>query len=300
MTTRIALAPGIAALLLAGAALAQDFDKVEIQTTQVAPGLAMLTGQGGNIALSTGADGPILVDDQFAPLAPKIQAAVKAVQDGPIRFVLNTHWHFDHTGGNEVFGKGGALILAHQNVRQRMSTKQFMALMNREVPASPPDALPVVTFDQGVTLHWNGDQIEVSHMPSAHTDGDVAVWFTRANVVHAGDVFVNGFYPFIDTGSGGSLAGVIAGVDAMLARMNAQTKIIPGHGPLAQMPQLKAYRDMLATVQKRVADAIAKGTTLEALSASKPLADLDAEWGDGFIRTDQFLAIVYGDLSRKK
>jgi cyclase len=299
MQTRFMLA--VAAALLAGTAQAQtpDFDKVQIQTISVAPGISMLIGQGGNIAVSTGEDGPVLVDDQFAPLAPKIEAAVKAIQDGPVRFVLNTHWHFDHTGGNEIFGKRGTLIIAHKNVRTRMSTKQFMAAMNREVPPSPDDALPVVTFDESVMLHWNGEDIALSHLPNAHTDGDAAVWFKKANVVHTGDVFVNGFYPFIDASSGGSLAGVIAGVDALLAQVNVETKIIPGHGPLGGMKDLTAYRDMLSTVRKRVADGIAKGKTLQQLTEAKTLADLDKEWGDGFIRTDQFLAMVYADLSGK-
>jgi glyoxylase-like metal-dependent hydrolase (beta-lactamase superfamily II) len=257
----------------------------------------MLMGQGGNIAVSTGADGPVLVDDQFAPLVPKIEAAVRAIQDAPIRFVVNTHWHGDHTGGNDPLGKAGALIVAHHNVRQRMSTRQFMAAMQREVPPSPPGALPVVTFEQGVTLHWNGEQIEVEHVAPAHTDGDSLIWFRRADAVHTGDTFVNGSYPFIDHSSGGSFDGLIAACDRVLAGSGAATKIIPGHGPLATQADLRAYREMLGKVRERVAGAIAKGTGQDAFIASKPLADLDPEWGGGFMKAEVFLATVWADLS---
>ena len=288
----------VACTLLAGVAAGQlpDLEKVQIQTVPVAPGLAMLIGQGGNIAVSTGADGPVLVDDQFAPLIPKIEAAVRALQDAPIRFVINTHWHFDHTGGNEPLGKTGALIVAHHNVRQRMSTKQFMAAMQREVPPSPPAALPVVTFGEGVTLHWNGEQIEVQHVDPAHTDGDSLVWFRRANAVHTGDTFVNGTYPFVDTSSGGAFEGLIASGRRVLAGCEANTKIIPGHGPLATPADLRAFVEMLETVRKRVGAARAAGTKLEAFLASKPLADLDAKWASGFIKGDAFARTVWEQL----
>jgi glyoxylase-like metal-dependent hydrolase (beta-lactamase superfamily II) len=299
---------------LGGLASAQDFEKVQIQTVPVAPGLAMLMGQGGNIAVSTGADGPVLVDDQFAPLVPKIEAAVRALQaagQGPaarseakpseaVRFVVNTHWHGDHTGGNEPLGKAGALIVAHHNVRQRMSTKQFMAAMQREVPPSPPGALPVVTFEQGVTLHWNGEQIEVEHVAPAHTDGDSLIWFRRADAVHTGDTFVNGSYPFIDRSSGGSFDGLIAACDRVLAGSGAATKIIPGHGPLATQADLRAYREMLGKVRERVSGAIARGLGQDAFIASKPLADLDPRWGRGFMKAEVFLATVWEELSGER
>jgi glyoxylase-like metal-dependent hydrolase (beta-lactamase superfamily II) len=194
-----------------------DFSKTVIQTIPLSPGLAMLIGEGGNIAVSTGEDGPAIVDDQFAPLAPKIAAAVKALQDAPIRFVVNTHFHFDHTGGNEVFGRSGALIVAQDNVRVRMSAEQFSKLTQRTQPASPRAALPVVTFADGVTLHWNGETITAEHVANAHTDGDSIVWFSRANAVHCGDTFFNGMYPFVDVESGGSFAGMIAAADRVLS-----------------------------------------------------------------------------------
>jgi glyoxylase-like metal-dependent hydrolase (beta-lactamase superfamily II) len=178
-----------AALLAAPAAAQQDFSKVEIKVERIAPGVAVLFGAGGNIGLSYGEDGNVIVDDQFAPLTDKIAAAVRTVDPDPVRFVINTHWHFDHTGGNENFGKAGAVILAHDNVRARMSTEQFIKSMNRKVPASPKDALPVVTFGDGVTLHLNGDTLHVVHVVAAHTDGDSLVHWQKANVLHMGDTF---------------------------------------------------------------------------------------------------------------
>jgi len=293
-----------AALLgLATSAAAQDvdFERVVIRTEAVAPGLSVLFGQGGNIAVSTGADGPVLVDDQFAPLAPKILAAVKALQDGPVRFVINTHWHFDHTGGNEPFGRGGALIVAHENVRKRMSTTQFVAAFQREVPSSPAAALPVVTFDDGVTLHWNGEEIAVEHAAPAHTDGDALVWFRNANAVHTGDTYVAGLFPFVDVSSGGSLAGIIRSAEQVLARAGPETKIIPGHGSLSNAAELRAWREMLVTVRDRVNAALAAGKSLERFSAEKPLADLETRYGQGgqgFLNAERFLAIVWSDLSR--
>lgn len=295
------LAP-LTALLLAAASHAQqqDLSKVEIQTIPLAPGLAMLVGAGGNIAVSTGEDGPVIVDDQFAPLAPKIEAAVRALQDAKVRFVINTHHHYDHTGGNEPFGKAGALIFAHQNVRLRLSNEQVSKLRNLTIPASPPEALPVVTFDDGVTLHWNGETIAVEHVSRAHTDGDSHVWFEKANVVHAGDTFVNGFFPLVDVEGGGATAGLIASAERILARAKPGTRVIPGHGPLGTLADVKKFHDMLVDVKARIEKGIASGKTLEAFLATKPLADLDAEWGDGFLKTDQVITLVWMDLSARK
>ena len=277
-----------------------DFSKVEIKTTPLTTSLAMLEGLGGNIAVSTGEDGPLIVDDQFAPLAPKITAAVKALQNAPIRFVINTHHHFDHTGGNEAFGGAGALIFAHDNVRVRLSREQVSSLRAVfRLPPHPKPALPVVTFADGVTLHWNGETIRVQHVAKAHTDGDAHIWFTHANVVHMGDTFVNGYFPLADVESGGGIEGLIASANRVLAAATPETRIIPGHGPLATPADLKKFRDMLVDVRARVEAGIASGKTLEEFIASKPLADLDAEWGDGFLKTDQVITLYWMSLSAK-
>ncbi|MDH4181542.1 MAG: MBL fold metallo-hydrolase [Betaproteobacteria bacterium] len=287
-------------LAFAGAAAAQtqDFSRVEIKAEQLSPTTWMLTGSGGNLALSAGEDAAFLVDDQFAPLTTRIEAAVAKVTGKPIRFVVNTHWHFDHTGGNENLGKAGALIVAHENVRKRMSTEQFIEFLNMKVKTEPRTALPVVTFTRDVTFHLNGDEIEIFHVPNAHTDGDSIVHFRKSDVVHMGDVVFNGMYPFIDASSGGSVEGVIAAVDRVLAVATARTKIIPGHGPLASRADLLALREMLATVYPRIRDAARAGKGLEDVQALKPTAEFDAAWGKGFISGPRFVEMIYKSLAK--
>ncbi|MCZ6463534.1 MAG: MBL fold metallo-hydrolase [Proteobacteria bacterium] len=282
---------------LAAAAAAQDFERVEIETTDLGGGVFLLIGRGGNLAVSTGADGAILVDDQFAPLTERILAAVNALGGGPVRFVLNTHWQGDHTGGNENLGGRGVLIVAHENVRERMGTEQFMAAFGRRVPPAPAGALPVVTFSDRLTLHWNGQEIRVVHVAPAHTDGDSLVHFRSANVLHMGDTFFGGMYPFIDLSSGGSIEGVIAAAEAGLALADDKTRIIPGHGPLADRADLASYRDMLVRVRDRVAAARAEGRDEAAVVAARPSADLDEEWSRGFVKPDDFVRTVYRSLA---
>jgi cyclase len=290
---------GMGITLAAGPLPAQpDFSKVEVTSEKVAEGVYMLKGAGGNIGVSVGADGVFLIDDQYAPLTPKIKAAVAALSDKPIRFVLNTHWHGDHVGGNENLGSSGVLLVAHENVRKRMSTEQFIEAFGSKVPAAAAAALPVVTFADAVTFHLNGEEIHGFHVPPAHTDGDSLVHFRKANVLHGGDTFFNGMYPFIDLSSGGSVAGVIGAAERMLALANEGTKIIPGHGPVATKADLKAYRDMMATISGRVAAQVKAGKTLEEVTASAPAADLDAKWGQGFLKGPQFISIVYKDAQR--
>jgi glyoxylase-like metal-dependent hydrolase (beta-lactamase superfamily II) len=288
-------------LLLGGPAAAlaqQDFSKVEVTSEKVAEGVYMLQGAGGNIGLSVGADTAFLIDDQYAPLTPKIKAAVAALTSKAVRFVLNTHWHGDHTGGNKDLGESGTLIVAHENVRKRMTTEQFLEAFGMKVPPADPAALPVVTFNDTVTFHLNGDEIYAFHVAPAHTDGDCVVHFRKANVIHGGDTFFNGMYPFIDLSTGGSVSGMIAAADRILALAVEGTKIIPGHGPLATKVELKAYRDMLATARDRVAALVKAGKTLEQTTAAKPLADLDAKWGQGFLKADAFVSILYKDAAR--
>lgn len=283
-------------ILLPAALSAQNFDSVQVRAQQLRGGVYMLTGAGGNIGLSVGADGAFIVDDQYAPLSAKIVAAVKSVTPQPIRFVVNTHWHGDHTGGNENIGKAGALIVAHENVRKRMSVEQFNAVFNRRTPASAAGALPVVTFTDSVTFHINGDELVAYHVPPAHTDGDAVVHFTKADVVHMGDTFFNGGYPFVDVSSGGNVNGVIGIADRVLAACTPTTIIIPGHGPVADCAALKRYRDVVASVRDRVQAAMAQRRTLEQIKAAGLSAEFDATWGRGFIRPDVFVELVWRSL----
>lgn len=288
----------ISCLVATSAFAQQDFSEVQIETIPVAKGVYMLVGSGGNIGLSVGQDGAFLIDDQYAPLTDRILKAISAVTNQPIRFLVNTHWHMDHTGGNENIGKGGTLIVAHDNVRKRLEKGQFMKVFNANIPPAPPKALPVITFADSVTFYWNNETLEVLHPKPAHTDGDAVIYFKNANVVHIGDLFFNGIYPFIDAGSGGSLEGVIAGVDEVLGRIDDNTKVIPGHGPLGKKPELKAYRDMLATVHERMIKLIKEGKNIDEIVAAKPTADYDAKWGDGFLKPDQWVKIVYSTMQK--
>jgi glyoxylase-like metal-dependent hydrolase (beta-lactamase superfamily II) len=290
----LVVAAGVASV---GPMTAQEFDDVVVETVAVGEGVWMLKGRGGNIGVSAGDDGVLLIDDQYAPLTAKIRAAVAQISDQPIRFVLNTHWHGDHTGGNENLGQTGALIVAHENVRARMSIEQFMEFFDRAVPASPGEALPVVTFTDSVTFHLNGEEIRAFHVSSAHTDGDSIIHFPRANVLHAGDVFFNGVYPFIDVGSGGSVDGLIAAVERALALANDETKIIPGHGPLSGRKELAAYRDMLVAIRDKIAPMVAAGRSLEEIRAAGPTASFDEQWGGGWIAPEDFVSFVYDSLS---
>lgn len=292
-----------AALLAAGGALlspapvvAQDFSQVQITTTPLRENTFLLTGAGGNMVASTGPDGTFLVDDQYAPLSARISEALGKIGRLPVRFIINTHWHFDHTGGNEAFGQSGSVILAHDNVRQRMSTEQFIAAFDRKIPASPAGALPVITFTEGVTLHLNGDTIEVVHVANAHTDGDALVRFRKANVLHMGDTMFNGGYPFIDLSSGGSIDGLLAAHARALTLADGQTIIIPGHGAQTDRATLVAYRDMLQQARDRIAALKAQGKTRDEVIAAAPTAEWDATFGTGFIKPPQFIGFVYDSL----
>ncbi len=286
--------------LLAGALplAAQNPDSVSFSRQRVADGLYMLRGAGGNVAVASGKDGVYLVDDDFEPNAARLREAVGKVATGPVRFLINTHWHGDHTGGNAVLGGAGAIIVAQDNVRQRMSREQVMKSFNETVPAAPPVALPVITFTETMTLYLNGDTVDIVHAKNAHTDGDAIIHWRKANVIHAGDTFFNGFYPFIDYESGGTVDGMIAAADTILALSDDQTKIIPGHGPLGNKAQLRAFRDMMATVRLRFARARAEGKTAEQVVNAHLLSDLDATWGQGFLTTDQFSAFAYPAVPR--
>jgi glyoxylase-like metal-dependent hydrolase (beta-lactamase superfamily II) len=287
------------AIAVAAPALAQDFSKVEISTEKLNDTTYLLIGAGGNIGVSAGEDALFIIDDQYAPMTPKIVAALAAISPKPVRFVLNTHWHFDHTGGNENFGKAGALIVAHDNVRKRMNSEQFIEFLRMTEKPSPKAALPVVTFGADMTFHINGEEIRALHVPRAHTDGDSIVHFVKGDIVHMGDTFFNGMYPFIDTSSGGNVDGVIACADRVLAMGSDKLRIIPGHGPLATKADLKAYRDMLATVSGRIKQMIREGKKLEEITASGVSADYDEKWGKGFIKANKFAEMIAMNLLRQ-
>ena len=280
-----------------------DWDAVEITSEDLGGGIHVLFGRGGNIGVSVGDDGTLLVDDQYAPLTDKILAAVRAITDGPVRFVVNTHWHGDHTGGNENLGKAGSLIVAHENVRRRMNPADFADLVGRSSQAAP-EALPVVTFERDVTLHWNGLAIEARHQPSAHTDGDAAIFFGGANVVHMGDLFFNGAFPFIDVDSGGSIDGLIAAAEAVAARTDEQSRIVPGHGPVTDRATLSRYAEALRAARERVSERVEAGQSEDEAAADYAAIvsgiGTDIGWSpdaSGFVSAERFVRLTYRSLA---
>ena len=278
-------------------AYAQDFSKVEIKVTKVAGNVYMLEGSGGNIGVSVGPDGMLIVDDQYAPLADKIKAALKTLGEGKLKFVLNTHYHPDHTGGNIAFGPD-APIIAQTNVRKRLSEEQKSKFFNLTIPASPKEALPVITFDNAVSVFFNGEEIKVIHFPHGHTDGDSIIFFTGANVVHMGDDFFNGMFPFVDLEAGGDVEGMTKNVGDIISKLPAGVKIIPGHGPLSDADGLKAFHNMLVQTTDIVRKRIAAGKTLDQIKAER-LPEEWKKWGSRFTKTDVWLTLVYNSLSAK-
>jgi cyclase len=282
-------------LALSGSVAAQerDFSKVEVKAIPVAGKVHMLQGAGGNIGVSVGSDGLLIVDDQFAPLADKIRAALKGLGDGKLAFVLNTHWHYDHTGGNEAFGRD-ATIIAHDNVRKRLEKGQM--LRGEQVPPAPPKALPVITFGESMSVHFNGEEIRVLHYPHGHTDGDSVIFFTGSNVVHMGDDYFAGLFPFVDLESGGSLAGLTENIEKVLGQIPADAKVIPGHGPLSTKADLQGYLAMLKETTAHVRQGIEAGKDLKALQAAG-LPEKWKEWGSGFIKIEDWIALIHGSLT---
>ena len=291
------LVPAVLLLFAISVTAQTDFSKVEIKVTKVAGNVYMLEGAGGNIGVSVGDDGILIVDDQFAPLADKIRAALKGIADKKLRFILNTHWHGDHTGGNEAFGPE-APVIAHDNVRKRMATEQKSEFFKRTTPASPKEALPVITFNQNLTVYFNGEEIRAIHFPHGHTDGDSVIFFSTSNVVHLGDDFFAGRFPFVDLESGGSVEGLTKNIAEIITKIPAGAKLIPGHGPLSTIEDLMNYHNMLVTTSDIVRAKIKAGKTLEQIK-SEGLPDTWKSWGTGFIKTDMWLEIVYRSLTAK-
>jgi glyoxylase-like metal-dependent hydrolase (beta-lactamase superfamily II) len=276
---------------------AQDFSKVEVKATKVAGNIYMLQGAGGNIGVSVGADGILIVDDQFAPLADKIKAALKTLGEGKLKFVLNTHWHGDHTGANAAFSPE-APIIAHDNVRKRLSTEQKSEFFKRTTPASPKEALPVITFDQSLSVHFNGEEIRVIHFPQGHTDGDSVIFFTTSNVVHMGDDFFANRFPFVDLESGGTVQGLTRNIGDIIGKLPADVKLIPGHGPISSLDDLKRYHQMLNATTEIVRTKMAAGKTVDQIT-TEGVPEEWKEWGTGFIKTDVWLETIFRSLSQK-
>jgi cyclase len=274
--------------------------KVSITSKSLAANVHMLEGAGGNMVLVVGKDGSLLIDDQFAPLTAKIMAAAKKLGGKQVRFVLNTHWHGDHTGGNENLGKSGAVIVAHDNVRKRMSVEQFIELKGSKVPPSPPRALPVVTFGSDTTFHIDGEEVRVFHIGPAHTDGDSIVQLVKANVIHMGDTLMTMSYPFVDASSGGTYAGFITAADRVLAISDANTKIVPGHGQITDRAGLQAWRDMLVAIRERVSKASAGGKTLAQVQAMNLTQEWDAQYGTVFITPAQVIEAAFREVKPKR
>jgi glyoxylase-like metal-dependent hydrolase (beta-lactamase superfamily II) len=297
------------AALLCFAALAlaqnQDFSKVEIKVTKVSGNIYMLQGAGGNIAASVGDDGIVIVDDQFAPLADKIAAALKGIgaTDKPVRFVINTHYHGDHTGGNAPFASGGSTVIAQDNVRKRLETGGKAGIPTvREVdqPAAAKSALPIITFEQDVTVHLNGEDIRALHFPNGHTDGDAIVFFPKNNVVHMGDDYVTYGYPFVDVISGGTVQGLINACDKVAAMLPPDVKVIPGHGQLSTLEEVREYSTMLKGTSAAVQAAIKQGKTVDQMKKEKILAKWDEKYGKGNITPDIFIDTIYNSLTNNK
>jgi len=289
-TAYAAAVVGLIALAAPGLAFAQDeMAEVEIRSEHAAGNVHALFGRGGNIGVLVTPEGHVLVDDQFAPLTERIVAAVQAIEDAPIRFLINTHYHGDHTGGNENLGAAGTTIMAHDNVRKRLAAN----------PERGEGALPVVTYSEALSVHL-GEEARAHHVHNAHTDGDSVIHFTESNVIHTGDLFFNGRYPYIDVEAGGNLLGLIEAAEKILEVADAETVIIPGHGPLAGEAEVQQYRAMLETARDRVGALMEEGKSLEEIIADRPMAEYDEEWGAAYIDPERFLRLVHASLEQRR
>ena len=307
---RAGLAVVVTALLLTGLAGAQqppaaaappppDFSKVEIKTTDLGDGVYMLEGQGGNITVATAQDGIIMVDGEYAPLHDKIKAAISAISNLPVKYLINTHFHGDHTGGNEPFAKDGALVVSEVNVKTRLAAGTTNGLTGAKTPPAAPGALPGKTYTGAFKIKMKGRVADLKHVANAHTDGDTYVWFKTANVLATGDTFTNGRYPNIDFANGGNIKGMIAAADAYLKLTNARSRIVPGHGPIADKAALLEYRTMLVTARDRMAKLVKDGKSEDDVVAAKPFADLDAKWAPTELASKNFIRVVYHSLADK-
>ena len=304
-STIVVALPGVLFALLAARAPAETTTSApqsqpELRIQQLRPGLHVVSGSGGNVAVWSGPDGVVLVDDGPASEAPQLLEAVARIAPGPLRFVVNTHWHPDHAGGNEQAARAGAVVIAHEATRESMSRPQVSDEYTVRVPASPRAALPVLTVAEDASLHFNGDRLRILHIAAAHTDGDLVVRWENANAVHLGDVYTNGSYPFVDLENGGSLVGMVAVIEGALSRADAETAFIPGHGAVSGRPELAAYRDMLVATGRRVRELVEQGRSLDEVIAARPTEAFDARYGQGAVTAERFVRLLYADLTRRR
>jgi glyoxylase-like metal-dependent hydrolase (beta-lactamase superfamily II) len=275
----------------------QEFDQVEIRTEKAGDGVYVLFGAGGNIGVCIGEDGALLVDSQFAELNEKITAAIAEIKDVPIRYVLNTNWHYDHVSGNKPLAEGGAVVIAQTDTRKRMVTEQYIPQFDSRVPPYPEAALPTMTFAKSITLNFNGGDIHAFHIKNAHSDSDIVIRFKNANVIHTGDIVFSAGFPFIDTAHGGSIEGMIKAVDYLIEKIDEETKIIPGHGPLTDQEGLKEYRNMMITVRDRIKKHLDGGKSLKEILTSNPTDGFEMK-GAG-VPAEMFVKIIHDELSQK-
>jgi len=301
---RVAMLPAVVFLVSVAyapmtGAQAPDLSKIEYRSEKLADNLQALFGGGGNIAVLTGPDGALVIDSDLVELSAKLRGVLAQVSDQPARFLVNTHFHFDHAGGNTTLGRGGTVIVAHDNVRKHLLTRQVVNV-GVEIATEPTarEGLPVVTFAEGVRFHLNGEDVVVTHVANAHTDSDAFVFFQKANVLHTGDLFMSLGYPFVDAGNGGSLDGVIAAHEKALAMCNDATRIIPGHGAIVGKADLQAYHDMLVVTRKRIGDLVRKGRSLEQVLAAAPTREYDARWDQGFVKPEVFVQRIFIELGK--
>jgi len=296
------LRAAVLAWILTGAAASargQDMEQARVATESLGENVFVLSGAGGNLLAYTGGGGILLIDSGYAELYEKVRSALADLSEAPVRYVVNTHWHFDHVGGNEAFARHGAVVVAHENTRRRMAAGQLISMIDRQVPPSPQAALPEVCLSDSLMIHFQGEDVTLLHPRNAHSDGDVVVCLAGANVVHTGDVWFNGGYPFIDLSSGGTIDGVIGAVEMILARCDENTRIVPGHGPVSDRRGLEEYAGMLRRARELVAAGMARGDDPAALQGSAPLAELDGRWDGRMFPSSAFVEMIYRSLTAR-